>query len=268
MRAQARASHMVTLSFALVMAVSSSASAMGESERRPSRGPKHERDEPTRPEPRYEPRSEEFRRSPDPPARRSPSASRPVPTSARPGAERPRGGTSQALDNGGTRPGSDPNAGGPGVTGPSSRPASASPSGRPSGGSSSRPRGSSRIGNGGNRSRSAPGDGAGHAPADSTGGPARFRIGPAGPPSGRDRLAVGVARPTMAWGSSRAPKAALMSSGAILAPAVVLPSTAEVNAAAVGPPTPLPRTGTELSPSAVLALMLLALGKVLRRTAR
>ena len=270
MRAQARASHMVTLSFALVMAVSSSASALGESESRPSRGPKHsERDEPTRPEPRRDPSREDIRPTPQPPARNRPGASRPVPTSVGPGdrSERPRGGTPQASDNGDTRSEGDPNAGGAGLTGPSSRPDSASTSGRPAGGGS-RPRGSSRLGNGGNRSRSAPGGGAGHGPAGGTGGPARFRIGPGDPPGGRDRMAVGVARPAMAWGSSRASKAALISSPAILASAVVPPSTAEVSAAALGQPGPLPRTGSEINPSAALALVLLVLGRVLRRTAR
>jgi hypothetical protein len=192
----------------------------------------------------------------------------------------PSGARSQALDTGrsGAPPGHDAsapsssgntNAGGAGSGGASgggssrgssggARGAFSGGRGRGTGGGSS-PSGSAGAGPGGTKR--------GPAPSGGTGGPAGFRVAPAGPPSGRNRLAVGVAVPAIAWGSLRAPKAALTSSPGILNPAVALPSTAAA-AAAVGPPGPLPRTGSELSPSALLALVLLVVGRVLRRTAR
>ena len=225
--------------------------------------------------------SEDERRSPSSPASSGGPSGRPAnagsPASNSAGSNAPGSDRSQASDNGGSGAGDDvspgsssgnTNAGGGGGAsgdggssrGPASGARGGSSGGRGTGGGRSVPSGSVGAGPGGTKGAPAPSGG--------NGGPAGFRVAPAGPPSGRDRLAIGVAVPAMAWGSLRAPKAALTSSPGILTPVVALPSTAEATTAAVVPSRPLPRTGSEISPSAVLALVLLGLGKVLRRTAR
>jgi hypothetical protein len=221
------------------------------------------------------------RRAPGSPSSGSPRGSPPVPGSgAGSGAASagPSGGTSQALDNGGSRVGGDTNAGGAGSAGPSGRPGSAGTSGGPSAGGGRSP-GSAGAGNGGSKrapsggtsqgpgrgsggSQRAPGGGTGRGPGGGIGGPSGFRM--TGPPGGRDRVGGGVGV-GIAWASLRAPGAALMRTSF-----AALPSTragvASGRAAPIGTAGPLPRTGGEATPSAVLALVLLMSGWVLRRS--
>ncbi|MNC89560.1 hypothetical protein D3C83_55150 [compost metagenome] len=78
----------------------------------------------------------------------------------------------------------------------------------------------------------------------------------------------------MTWSAFRAPGTALPS-GQLVAPAVVLPSTAAAvlgasggATAAVIPAGPIPRTGGEISASAVLSFVLILVGGAMRRSAR
>lgn len=144
---------------------------------------------------------------------------------------------------------------------------------RPSGGAgrgSGGGRGSAGAGSGGNHSR--PGGGYGPEPGGSAGGLPGFRVAPAIPPSSRTRSGA-AGGPGMAWAAFRAPGAALPSQ--MVPPAVVLPSTAAAVLGASTAPTaalvqagPIPRTGGEISASAVLALILILVGGTMRRTAR
>ena len=186
------------------------------------------------------------------------------------------GGT--GVSTGGSGGGGDPSGGSSGggsSRGPSGNARKASSGGRRSGGGAGGPHGSARAGSGGNNR--APSGGTSHGPSDSVGGPADFRVAPAVPPSW-NRPGNGIGGPRVAWASLRAPEAALLSSPGILTPTVTLPSTAAparaasehatATGAAAGPAGPLPRTGGEINASPVLALVLLALGGLLRRTAR
>lgn len=144
---------------------------------------------------------------------------------------------------------------------------------RPSGGAgrgSGSGRGSAGAGSGGSHSR--PGGGDGAAPGGSAGGLPGFRVAPASPPSGRTRSGAGAGGPGMAWTAFRAPGAALPNQ--MVPPAAALPSTAAAvlgaptETAAVIPSGPIPRTGGEISASAVLSLIVILIGGTLRRTAR
>lgn len=182
------------------------------------------------------------------------------------------------MSTGGSGGGGDSSGDSSGVgssRGPSGGGRKASNGGRRSGGGAGAPRGPGRAGTGGNNR--APSGGTSHGPSDSVGAPADFRVAPAVPPSW-SRPGSGVGGPRIASASLRAPEAALLSSPGILAPVVTLPSTAAaapaaperaaMTRAAAGPAGPLPRTGGEINASTVLALVLLALGGLLRRTAR
>jgi hypothetical protein len=136
--------------------------------------------------------------------------------------------------------------------------------GRGSGGG----RGSAGAGSGGNHSRPGGGDGAG--PGGSAGGLPGFRVAPASPPSSRTRPGAGSGAPGMAWTAFRAPGAALPNG--VVPPVVVLPSTAAAvlgastgPTAAVIPAGPIPRTGGEISASAVLSFILILVGGTMRR---
>ena len=130
-------------------------------------------------------------------------------------------------------------------------------------------RGSAGAGGGGNTSRPGGGYNSGPGGSDLPG----FRVAPATPPSNRTRAGAGASGPGMAWSAFRAPGAALPNQ--TVAPAVVLPSTAAAVLGASTAPTaalipsgPIPRTGGEISASAVLSVILILAGATLRRTAR
>jgi len=110
------------------------------------------------------------------------------------------------------------------------------------------------------------------------GNPGGVRFSPAAPPRTRSGSDSGDGVPRITWAAFRAPGIALVAGPGTQPPAVVLPSTtaAVLGAtdttteplATAAPAGPLARTGGDATASTALALTLILLGGVLRRTSR